>query len=118
LIIAAQSNDNTAANFAATVAADYSVQDDGVTACSAAIGLTHPLVSETCYGDWYLPSKVELNLLYNAKVAGVVGDFANNYYWSSTEYGSSSAWLQNFDNGNQYSDGKLDTSPVRSVRAF
>ena len=68
LIIAAQSNDNAATNFAATIAADYSVQDDGITACTGA-------TNETCYGDWYLPSKVELNLLYKQKsdVGGFVG---------------------------------------------
>ncbi len=117
LIIAAQSNDNPA-NFAATVAADYSVQEDGLNACTVASGTTHPPVSETCYGDWYLPSKVELNLLYNAKVADVVGGFANYGYWSSTEDDSNHAWYQAFDNGLQNYSNKNSTLPVRAVRAF
>ena len=61
---------------AAQIADNYSIQEDGEQACTGA-------VTETCYGDWYLPSKVELNLLYNQK--NVVGGFANNFYWSSTE---------------------------------
>ena len=109
LIIAAQSNDNAATNFAATIAADYSVQDDGITTCTGA-------TNETCYGDWYLPSKVELNLLYAQKT--VVGGFANYVYWSSTETGSSFAWGQDFTIGYQYGGSKHDAVRVRAVRAF
>ena len=68
------------------------------------------------YGDWYLPSKYELNLLYLQKA--VVGGFASNYYWSSTEDGSNNAWAQGFGNGYQGADGKLYTPYVRAVRAF
>ena len=85
--------------FAATVCNEYSVTVDGVT-----------------YGDWYLPSKNELNLLYLQK--SVVGGFASNVYWSSTEYASISAWYQDFGNGDQYLDFKVVTFYVRAVRAF
>jgi len=88
--------------FAATVCNEYTV-----TATTG--GIT------TTYGDWYLPSKYELNLLYLQK--SVVGGFAN-YYWSSTEYSTSSAWLQFFSNGNQAGSGKDNTSYVRAIRAF
>ena len=94
---------------AAQKAADYSIQEDGVLACTGA-------VSETCYGDWYLPSKVELNLLYNQNT--VVGGFAYDYYWSSTEYGSNYAWYQNFNLGYQTITYKYFTVRVRAVRAF
>jgi len=70
------------------------------------------------YTDWYLPSKVELNLLYNANVAGVVGGFASDGYWSSTEYDSYSAWYQSFHYGYQLNGNKYSTLPVRAVRAF
>lgn len=69
------------------------------------------------YGDWYLPSKYELNLLYLQK--DVVGGFADDLYWSSTELGSIDAWLQDFVNGDQFSGvSKNATYYVRAVRAF
>ncbi|MFH1961570.1 MAG: DUF1566 domain-containing protein [bacterium] len=68
------------------------------------------------YSDWYLPSKYELNLLYLQR--SVVGGFADNYYWSSTEYNSNYAWLQFFYFGYQYYFNKDYTYYVRAVRAF
>ncbi len=70
------------------------------------------------YGDWYLPSKEELNLMYNnLRVAGL-GGFASAFYWSSTEVNSSSAWDQDFFIGNQINDLKFDSIRVWAVRAF
>lgn len=68
------------------------------------------------YGDWYLPSKGELNQLYLNRA--VVGGFASDYYWSSSEYGSGDAWVQHFASGGQYGGGKFVTFRVRAVRAF
>jgi hypothetical protein len=85
--------------FAATVCNEYKVEVDGVT-----------------YGDWYLPSKIELNLLYLQK--SVVGVFANGYYWSSSELDSTSAWAQNFDSGSQDFGNKDFPNAVRAIRAF
>jgi hypothetical protein len=99
MIVATQMADNQTGNFAAKFCADYSVIDGGVT-----------------YGDWYLPSKYELNLLYLQRT--VVGGFANDYYWSSTDDGNASAWGQNFTNGGQLANLKLTNSYVRAVRAF
>lgn len=85
--------------FAATVCNEYSVTVGGVT-----------------YGDWYLPSKYELNLIYLQKA--VVGGFASHYYWSSTEYGINNAWFQHFSSGIQYDASKNNEVVVRAVRAF
>jgi hypothetical protein len=85
--------------FAATVCNEYSVT-----------------VGDVTYGDWYLPSKYELNLLYLQK--GVVGGFADDNYWSSTEYDSNFAWAQYFSSGYQIDGGKNFAGYVRAVRAF
>jgi len=70
------------------------------------------------YSDWFLPSKDELNLMYeNLKVAEV-GGFADFSYWSSSEYNASGAWNQHFSGGSQNPNGKNGTERVRAVRAF
>ena len=48
---------------------------------------------------WRLPTKDELNLLYQNK--NKIGGFASDYYWSSTEYNNGSAWRQYFSYGRQ-----------------
>ncbi len=68
------------------------------------------------YDDWYLPSKDELNKLYLNRVA--VGGFVNAFYWSSSEINVTTAWLQTFNNGNQYDATKLNDAYVRAVRVF
>jgi hypothetical protein len=77
------------------------------------------------YSDWYLPSKDELNILYQNIGQGApfpntnVGGFADYFYWSSTEYNNNFAWLQYFTLGGVLDNVKNDTSGnVRSVRAF
>jgi hypothetical protein len=70
------------------------------------------------YNDWFLPSKDELNLMYqNLKVAGI-GGFASDAYWTSSEYSANPAWTQYFFNGNQYGYTKDFALYVRAVRAF
>jgi hypothetical protein len=68
------------------------------------------------YGDWYLPSKYELNLLYQENA--VVGGMDLNIYWSSTEQSISNGWYQDFSVGFQLSDLKVASVNVRAIRAF
>jgi hypothetical protein len=72
-------------------------------------------VNGVVYGDWFLPSKGEMNQMYVNKSA--IGGFSADSYWSSSEGGDTFAWVQNFS-GSQYNDGKGSTYYVRPVRAF
>jgi len=99
MIVAVQMADNQTGNFAAKVCADYSVISAGIS-----------------YGDWYLPSRYELNLMHLQKA--VIGGFANEYYWSSSEISNTSVWYQTFSNGNQSLNSKNSPSYVRAIRAF
>jgi len=99
LIVATQIADNETGNFAAKVCADYTVTVSGVT-----------------YGDWYLPSRYELNLLYQQRNA--VGGLASAYYWNSTESGSNFAYGLDLGNGGYINAGKASTFMVRAIRAF
>ena len=71
------------------------------------------------YDDWFLPSKDELDLIYdNLKVAGC-GGFASVWYWSSSGCNNNISWNQNFSNGNQSEHYFVDYQYyVRAVRAF
>ncbi len=97
VIIANQEEDGN--TFAARVCNEYSVTADGVK-----------------YGDWYLPSLFELNLLYLK--SGVVGGFDNSTYWSSTERDDAMTYEINFNFGNQSYSGKHNSYRVRAIRAF
>jgi hypothetical protein len=75
------------------------------------------------HSDWCLPSKEELNFLYENRANLPSGEgFVSSVYWSSTEASSTGAsstgaWYQNFDSGGQYySDGKPYSSYVRAIR--
>jgi hypothetical protein len=74
---------------------------------------------ETTYGDWYLPSKYELNLLYIKR--SVVGNFSSAKYWSSTEYDGTKAWTINFGTQSGSAESSQDKNSsfrVRAIRAF
>ena len=73
-------------------------------------------VSGVVYGDWFLPSKGELNQMYVNQTA--IGGFTSDGYWSSSELVAGSAWQQAFNLGNQGGNSKANTERVRPVRAF
>jgi hypothetical protein len=68
------------------------------------------------FTDWFLPSQDELNQLYLQKT--VVGGFAADNFWSSSQSAANNAWLQDFVDGIQYNGFKNYALYVRPVRAF
>jgi hypothetical protein len=86
----------------------------GTTGSYAAL-LCFNYVSGT-FKDWYLPSKAELNLLYQKK--DIVGGFAASNYWSSSEVSKLKAWDQEFGGGFQFKDDKSFTLNVRAISSF
>jgi hypothetical protein len=74
-------------------------------------------VNDVVYGDWFLPSKGELNQMYvNKNVIGGLRSAPS--YWSSSEYGAVTLWAQNFNSGEQFWSYKEYSGGVRPVRAF
>jgi hypothetical protein len=73
------------------------------------------------YDDWFLPSRDELNLMYENLKAKGLGDFTSDLYWSSSDVlHSSYAWAQRFSNGVQLEEnynGPNANSLANKVRA-
>lgn len=96
LIIAQYTSDNTLGEFAAR-------------ACAAC--------QEGNYGDWYLPAKAELDILFQQK--DQLDGFAGDMYWSSSEYNIGFVWGQNFKGyGGQYPLNKGSGYAIRCIRRF
>ena len=106
------------ASYAATVCNEYSVTE-------TVGGIT------TTYGDWYLPSKYELQLLYAQK--SWFSGFTIGHYWSSNEWESvynqnNVAWTVLFSDGQAHGYNKGQSTgfytggsqPIRAraIRAF
>ena len=95
----------------------------GPVATSYAAGLARAYAAGG-YTDWFLPSKDELNLMYSnigqGSLLGNIGNFDDDYYWSSTEHDYSNAWYMHFDAELAFMDFDVKYYPanVRAVRAF
>ena len=66
--------------------------------------------------DWFLPSKDELNLMFLKK--DFIGDFSNDYYWSSSQYDANQAYSQNFSTGEVTGTNKNGFIMVRAIRIY
>ncbi len=79
------------------------------------------------YNDWFLPSKGELNLMWenladsdgDGHISGAnLGGFATDFYVSSTEFSNKRIWVQFFSRGSQIEDVKGNFQSVRAARTF
>jgi hypothetical protein len=102
---------------------------------TTAAGYAYSLV---CGGkdDWFLPSKDELDTLYNVLAVtdnDLTGnnsfEFTRGFYWTSSEYNNETAWTQLWIDGQQFDrekwmsgdkrrDGGFNPFHVRPIRAF
>lgn len=73
----------------------------------------------TKQGDWYLPSKMELDLLYRNLRDKIINTGSSGYHWSSSQNDSEYAWPKIFSGDFHYgSYYKSSTNSVRAIRAF
>lgn len=84
------------------------------------MGIKHPIaqwvnnLNINGFTDWYIPSKDELNQLYN----NISDLFKKGWYWSSTQHSARNAnvWLHNLASGNQNYFNKDDMGNARAIR--
>ena len=72
------------------------------------------------YNDWYLPSLNEVYKLYlnNAAIGGFDNSYTWNFYWSSSQFNSTSASTQKINAGTQGASQKSAAFYLRAVRSF
>ncbi|MBN2683246.1 MAG: DUF1566 domain-containing protein, partial [Bacteroidales bacterium] len=81
-------------------------------------------LSTNGYSDWFLPSKDELNLIYqnrsiiNSTSIANGGSSLSNVYWSSSETHSNLSWMQGFVTGGSAMANKDTNYRIRAIRAF
>ena len=71
--------------------------------------------------DWFLPSRDELNEMYDALELNNLGSFesaTNPHYWTSSEQQATQGYFQWFSDGYQANAHKGNSYRVRCVRAF
>jgi len=66
--------------------------------------------------DWFLPSRDELNALFQNRA--VVGNLGTNIFWSSSQFSAFSAWAHFFSDGHQSNVTKGTGVTLRPIRAF
>ena len=111
---------NTATGATATALGTGSAN---TTAIIASQGNTGAYAAKICrdydggdYDDWFLPSKDELEKLYDNRA--VIGAYVGEWHWSSSQTANSMAWGKNFHNGLQIPWSKGAVLRVRAIRAF
>jgi hypothetical protein len=115
-----------AANTVIIISAQVAIGDDHLPYAAQLCNDLQITEGGTTYGDWYLPSTYELDLMDQNKalidvtaLANGGSGFSNVAYWSSSEISSDQAWVWLFDFGFKTNYDKFDDDyGVRAVRAF
>lgn len=94
--------------FAAQICSNYCISEDGKIPCTKN-STGRKVVAG--YADWYLPSAVELDQMWQSRILHLSGQ-----YWSSTEDSSTEAIFQN-DYGQSYGTKSVGAQ-VRCIRSF
>ena len=114
------------ANTIIIIAAHVKIGDDGSTYAALICDELYVTEGGKTYGDFYLPSREELNQMYINKatidataIANGGSSFANTLYWSSMELqNSNEAYDYDFSAGNPDYHTKDQILHVRAIRAF
>lgn len=109
LIISEQTIDDQEGQFSALVAHQFTVQNDGLSPCNT---------KHDCYGNWYLPSLAELQMVRNNLYLHGIGQWIAGCYWSSSEDSVSSAYLMDFNSGEIISADKATEALTLPIHAF
>jgi hypothetical protein len=71
------------------------------------------------YDDWFLPSRDELQEMYEILFLNDIGAFSSiSNYWSSSQYNAEAAWGIDFSDGTLHQWYKWGAAHVRPVRSF
>lgn len=109
------------------IAAHVSIGDDGNPYAARICAELQITEGGKTYGDWYLPSREELDLMYDNRstinstaTANGGSSFSTGSYWSSNESNSEDylAWQKSFNTGSESVSDKENTNRVRAIRAF
>jgi len=101
---------NTAIIIAAQIAIGDDDDDYAAFICS--------MLQRGDYGDWYLPSAKELELMYDNLHTNNIGEFVNDFYWSSTEKSDNTALVHGFGTNTTNFATKSAVHRVRAIRSF
>ena len=112
-------------NTSIAISSSVALGDDGNDYAAIICNNIQVTESGVTYGDWYLPSAIELSLMYqNMSIINTTAssnwgtDFVLERYWSSKEDNDNYAFPRNFLDGDAFGQLKSNTYRVRAIRAF
>ena len=74
------------------------------------------------YGDWFLPSRAELELLWETQNVMGIGPFPTGLHWTSTEIDGQFVWTRYMEDSSEDPSAKnmneQEDTVIRAIRAF